>query len=216
MILVGQFDSPFVRRVAITMNHHGFAFERRIISVFTDFEDILAMNPLGKVPVLVLDNGEKIFDSRMIIDYLERFVPEDKRLVPSNSEHRRQVLRCEAIALGLAEKGYERGIEFARRHRDKIDPVWAERLKKQIVSALAWIESQKPDPWLCGEKMTQADITCAVAFTYIFEKQPIKLLPGDYPATEALCHRCEAFPEFLSSPYSAKEAAQSGWKARNF
>ncbi len=74
MILVGQFDSPFVRRVAITMNHYGLPFERKILSVFTDFEKMLAVNPLGKVPALQLDDGEYIFDSRMIIDYLDPVV----------------------------------------------------------------------------------------------------------------------------------------------
>lgn len=214
MILVGQYDSPFVRRVAITMNHYGFPFERKILSVFTDFDQMLEVNPLGKVPVLILENGEKIFDSRMIIDYLDHLVPEDKRLIPPDSKFRRQVLRAEAVALGLAEKSYERGIEFARRHPDKIDAKWAERLKRQIVSALSWFETQEPDPWLCGDKITQADITFGVAYTFIREKQQIRLRAGDYPVLSRLCDRCEALPEFLSSPYSAKEAAQSGWKAR--
>ncbi len=212
MILVGQFDSPFVRRVAITMNHYGLSFERKILSVFTDFEKMLAINPLGKVPALQLDDGEYIFDSRMIIDYLDRLFPEEIRLIPSNPEYRIQVLRTEAIALGLAEKCYERGIEFSRRHPDKIDLNWAERLQRQIVSALFWLESQNPAPWLCGEVITQADISCAVAYTFLREKQQIKISPGAYPALEAHCNRCEALPEFKMSAYSAKEAAQSGWK----
>ncbi len=170
MILIGQFDSPFVRRSAITMNHYGIPFERKILSVFTDFDEMLKENPLGKVPSLELDNGEHIFDSRMIIDYIERLVPEEERLIPSNPEQRRQVLRVEAISLGLAEKSYERGIEFSRRQPDKIDPSWTERLKRQIVSALTWLESQQANPWLCGNSMTQADITCAVAFTFLREK----------------------------------------------
>ncbi len=215
MVLVGQFDSPFVRRVAVTMNHYGLAFERRILSVFTDFDEILEVNPLGKVPVLVLKSGEQLFDSRMIIDYLDRLVPEEKCLVPEDPDFRRLVLRGEAVALGLAEKSYERGIEFARRHPGKFDAGWAERLKQQIVSALAWFEKQAPDPWLCGDKMTQADLTCAVAFTFLREKQQIRLLHDDYPALQAHCDRCEALPEFLASPYSAREAAQSGWKPRD-
>ena len=77
MILVGQYDSPFVRRVAITMNFYGLSFERRVLSVFTDFDEMLKVNPLGKVPVLELDNGELLFDSRLIIDYLDRLVPEE-------------------------------------------------------------------------------------------------------------------------------------------
>jgi len=194
------------------MNHYGLPFERKILSVFTDFEKMLAVNPLGKVPVLQLDDGEYIFDSRMIIDYLDRLVPEALRLIPSNPGFRIQVLRAEAITLGLAEKCYERGIEFSRRNPDKIDLVWAERLQKQILSALGWLESQDPDPWLCGEVITQADISCAVAYTFLREKQQVKITPGDYPALEAHCNHCEALPVFKSSAYSAEEAARSGWK----
>lgn len=194
------------------MNHYGLPFERKILSVFTDFEKMLAVNPLGKVPALQLDNGEYIFDSRMIIDYLDRLVPEALRLIPSTPEYRIKVLRTEAIALGLAEKCYERGIEFSRRHPDKIDLDWAERFQKQIVSALGWLDSQNPDPWLCGEVITQADISSAVAYTFLREKQQIKIAQGTYPALDAHCDHCEALPAFKSSAYSAEEAARSGWK----
>ena len=178
MILIGQFDSPFVRRVAVAMNHYGIPFERKILSVFTDFEDMLKENPLAKVPTLELDSGEHIFDSRMILDYVEQLVPEAQRLVPVAPDQRWQVLRIEAVALGLAEKGYERGIEYFRRDPDKVDPQWSTRLKRQIVSALTWLESLHPDPWLYGDTMTQADITCAVAFTFLREKQQITLAKG--------------------------------------
>ena len=113
MILVGQYDSPFVRRVAVTMNIYTMPFERRVLSVFTDFEAMLAVNPLGKVPVLQLEDGELLYDSRAILDYLDGLVPVEKRLVPAGEPHRRRILRIEAVALGLAEKLYERGVEFA-------------------------------------------------------------------------------------------------------
>ncbi len=216
MILIGQFDSPFVRRVAVTMNHHGIIFGRRILSVFTDFEQMLEENPLGKVPVLELEDGSHIFDSRMIIDYIEQLVPAEKRLVPMNPENRWRVLRIEAVALGLAEKSYERGVEYARRQPDKIDPQWSERLKQQIESALTWLESMQPNPWLYGDTMTQADITCAIAFTFLREKQQILLSRGDYPALDEHCDYCESLPMFQSSCYSAQEASNSGWKPRDY
>ena len=215
MILIGQFDSPFVRRTAVTMNYYGIPFERRILSVFTDFDEMLKQNPLGKVPALELDDGEHIFDSRMIIDFVERLVPEEERLIPSDPEARVRVLRVEAISLGLAEKCYERGIEFARRQPDKIDQDWSERLKRQILSALTWLESLRPDPWLCGDRMTQADITCAVAFTYLREKQQVTISRGDFSALDEHCDYCEALPAFERSAYSASEAARSGWRSSN-
>jgi len=214
MILIGQFDSPFVRRTAVTMNYYGISFERKVLSVFTDFEEMLVHNPLGKVPALVLDNDETIFDSRMIIDYIERLVSEERRLIPVEPERRIRVLRAEAISLGLAEKSYERGLEYARRQPDKIDQDWAERLKRQIVSALSWLESLQPKPFLCGNDMTQADITLAVALTYLREKQQIQLARGDFPALESHCDLCESLPAFQASAYSASEASRSGWKPR--
>lgn len=214
MKLIGQYDSPFVRRVAVAMNHYGMSFERKTLSVFVDFDEMLTLNPLGKVPVLELDDGEYLFDSRIILGYLDELVPNERRLVPSELTERRQVLRIEAIALGLAEKCYERGIEFARRDPEKIDYKWTERLKKQILSALNWLEAFQPEPWFCYGKFTQADITCAIALTFLREKQQVRLKPGAYPALDRHCNRCEELAEFCASPYSAAEAARSGWRAR--
>jgi glutathione S-transferase len=86
------------------MNIYTMPFERRVLSVFTDFEAMLAVNPLGKVPVLQLEDGELLYDSRAILDYLVGLVPVEKRLVPAGEPHRRRILRIEAVALGLAEK----------------------------------------------------------------------------------------------------------------
>ena len=84
MILVGQYDSPFVRRVAVTMNVYDMAFERRVLSVFTDFDAMLTINPLGKVPVLQIDDGERLYDSRAILDFLDGLVRLDQRMVPAD------------------------------------------------------------------------------------------------------------------------------------
>lgn len=212
MILIGQYDSPFVRRAAITMNHHNVVFERKVLSVFKDFDALLKESPLGKVPALILDNGEHIFDSRMIIDYVEHLSTPETRLLSVNPDIRWQILRIEAIALGLAEKSYERGVELGRRRADKIDTEWTERLKRQIVSALNWLDSFDPDPWLFGDQMTLADITCSVAFTFLRQKQQISLADGDYPSLEKHCDYCESLPAWQAAAYSADEAARSGWK----
>ena len=85
MMLVGQFDSPFVRRVAIALHHYGHPFERQVLSVFRDFDAVLAINPMVKVPSLILDDGDTLFDSRTIIDYLDEMAPPERRLAPPNS-----------------------------------------------------------------------------------------------------------------------------------
>jgi glutathione S-transferase len=211
MILVGQYDSPFVRRVAVTMNLYALAFQRRVLSVFTDFAAMLAINPLGKVPVLELDDGERLFDSRAILDHLDGRMPPERRLLPPDEPHRHRVLRIEAVAVGLAEKLYERGFEFARRVETKRDAAVIERVERQIASALAWLETLRPAPWLYGDRITQADVTAAIAFTYLREKHAPLLSRVPHNALAPHCDRCEGIEAFARAAYSASEAQASGW-----
>jgi glutathione S-transferase len=211
MILIGQYDSPFVRRVAVTLYHYGLSFERRVLSVFRDFEAVLALNPLGKVPILTLDDRESLFDSRAILDHVDSLVAPEKRLVPAAEPGRREVLRVEAVAVGLCEKLYDRGYEFARRRPDKQDPDVVARTERQIRSALDWLEALRPSPWLCGSGFTRADLTAAIAVTYLREKHGGFISLSEHPALQALCDRCEATEHFRDAAYSAAEAAHSGW-----
>ena len=133
-------------------------FERRVLSVFQDFDAMLAINPLGKVPALILFGGDYLYDSRAIIEFLEGIAPLDRRLTPSREAHRRNMLGVEAVGIGLAEKTYERAIEFSRRSPGAQDPVWVERLERQIESALLWLEALPHSEWLVGKKMTRADL----------------------------------------------------------
>ena len=210
MILVGQYDSPFVRRVAVALHHYGLKFERRVLSVFADFDAMLTINTLGKVPSLVLDDGEVLFDSRAIIDYLDGIAPAERRLAPVAEPARHRVLRIEAVAIGLAEKAYERGIEFARRAPGTQDPAWVARVEHQIASAAGWLDALAPSPWMIGDRLSRADLAAAVALTYLHEKQP-HLVEGRYALLDAHRRRCEALPAFRAAPYSASEAkATSG------
>lgn len=212
MILVGQFDSPFVRRVAIALNHYGMPYARRILSVFQDFDEMLAVNPLGKVPVLILPEGDHLYDSRAIVEYLETVAAPDRRLTPTEEALRREVLRVEAVGVGLAEKIYERGIEFARRSPGTQDPLWVERLERQIISALEWLETSAHSEWLVGDKITRADLAAAIAATYVAEKLPHLFDGTRFPQLDAHRQRCEALPAFSAAAYSATEAAATGWR----
>ena len=213
MILVGQYDSPFVRRVAVAMHLYAMPFERRILSVFRDFAAVLKLNPLGKVPVLQLGDGELLFDSRAILDYLDGSAEPDRRLVPTQEPHRRSVLRIEAVALGLTEKLYERVFEYARRDPAKRDAAVLQRVEQQIASALSWLEAMRPSPWLYGDRLTRADLTAAIALTYMREKAPTLLVAAHHGFLVAHCDRCESLSPFASAAYSADEAQRSGWVA---
>ena len=217
MILVGQYDSPFVRRVAVALNHYGLPFERQVLSVFQDFDALLDINPLGKVPVLILDAEDALYDSRAILEYLEAAAPPEHRLLPAEAAARREVFRIEAVGVGLAEKLYERGIEFARRSPGTQDPVWIERLERQVDSALLWLEARGLEaraagPRLVGEVLTRADLAVAVAVTHAVEKLPQLFDPARLPGLAAHRQACEALPAFAAAAYSATEASATGWR----
>ena len=84
-VLVGQYDSPFVRRVAVVMHHYGVAFGRRVLSTFADFDTMLELGPLGKVPILVMAGGERLWDSRAILDFLHGRRPPGSHCCPTRS-----------------------------------------------------------------------------------------------------------------------------------
>src|SRR5512137_2415970 len=104
MILVGQFDSPFVRRVAVTLNHYHMPFTRNAISVFRNVDDMQRINPLIRVPSLILQTGETLIDSSAIIDHLDEMAGPARALTPAHGPERRKVLQAVVMALGTTEK----------------------------------------------------------------------------------------------------------------
>src|SRR6476659_8489741 len=103
MILIGQYDSPFVRRTAIALRLYGLPFEHRPWSTFGDAEKIAPYNPLRRVPTLVLDGGEALIESFAILDYLDELVGPDKAMLARSGPERRRQLRICALATGLIE-----------------------------------------------------------------------------------------------------------------
>lgn len=212
MILVGQYDSPFVRRVALVLHHQGHQFERKVLSTFNDFEEMLRINPLGKVPALILPDGETLFDSRAIIEYLDLLAPPEKRLLPEQDPFRRDVLRIEIVGISLTEKIYERGIEFTRRAPGTSDPNWCERLERQILSACGWLESRCDDGWFVTERMTRADLAVAVGMQHLERVLPSLDSIKRFPVLYRHRQRCEALPIFRRVQDSREEALKSGWR----
>ena len=212
MRLIGQYDSPFVRRVAIALHHYGIAFERQVISVFQDFGAVLEENPLGKVPVLILPEGQQLYDSKSIIEYLESTVDAASSLTLSEPALYLSMLQMEAVGIGLAEKTYERGIEFARRTPGTHDPAWIERLERQIDSALSWLEARGDSRFLVGGSLSRADLAVAVAVTFLAEKQPQLYNTKRFPALESHRLACEALPVFTAAAYARSEALATGWR----
>lgn len=197
MILIGMFDSPYVRRVAIAMNLLGLEFEHRNWSVGKDFDRIREYSPIGRVPALVLDSGEVLAESAMILDYLDSLVGPQRALLPVEGVARRQALRLIGLATGAADKAIMIVIERVFRPEEKRHAPWSERCLVQVQGALAELEKQcgsRAGQWLVGDAMTLADLTVACNATYVREAVPLDL--SIYPALLAHVERCEALPVF--------------------
>src|SRR5262249_2282824 len=164
MVLVGQYDSPFVRRVAVSLRVLGFAYEHDTRSVFGDFDSMRGTNPLGRIPSLVLDDGQVLIDSAAILDWLDQKVGPQRGLVPPPGPPRQRRLRLRALGVGAIDKigaaAYERIIRpSAYRWRE-----WIERCRTQGVGAIAALEAE---PWPDAASLDQAAITTACMLRYV-------------------------------------------------
>lgn len=197
MILVGQYDSPFSRRVAISLRVLGFAYEHDTRSVFGDFESMRKTNPLGRIPALVLDDGETLIDSAAILDWLDETVGPRRALIPPGGPARRNALRRIALATGAVEKIgggaiYETLIRPARYRW----PDWIARCTAQGMGAVAALETEA---WPDGAAIDQAQISTGCMLDYIQLTAPALIPAGRYPALDGLMRRLRARPEFTAT-----------------
>lgn len=196
MILVGQYDSPYVRRVAVSLRALGFAYEHDQRSVFGDFDSMRETNPLGRIPSLVLDSGETLIDSAAILDWLDDKVGPERALLPAKGEARKRALRIIALASGAIDKvgaaNYERLIR-PEQHRW---PEWIARCHTQAQGAMAALDKEElPD----RDMLDQAQITTACMIGYVKLTDPPLFPRGRYPMLDALWTRMSARPEFKAT-----------------
>lgn len=203
MILVGRYLSPFVRRAAITLKLHGMPFEHQPLSTMTDMDAIKKLNPVGRVPVLVLDDGESLVDSAAILDHLDEVAGPARALVPPAGPERRRVLRLLAIAVGTMEKAVGYSYETKRRPAERQHQPWIDNLKSQVAGGLAALEAIDGQPWLAGAKMTQADVSAAVLVDFLKFQVPELLPAGSHPKLEALAARLGELPAFREAAIPA-------------
>ena len=196
MFLIGQYDSPFVRRVAIALRLYGLPFEHRPWSTFGDGDKVAAYNPLRRVPALVLDDGEALIESGAILDYLDELVGPDKAMIADHGEARRRALKICALGSGLADKAVSLIYERVLR-KDQLK-LWVERCEAQISSVLDVLEKERAEvatPFWFGERIGHADIMVACAVRFTGEAHPA-LFDARYPTLKAHAARCEALPPF--------------------
>jgi glutathione S-transferase len=199
MILIGQYDSPFVRRVAIALRRYGLDYEHRPWSVWGDADRIAAFNPLRRVPVLVMDDGVALVESAAILDALDDQVGPERALLPSRGLDRREGLRICALATGIGDKAVVLLYEHVLRTADRRSPVWVSRCQGQIADALALLEAERqrrPGPFWLGARLGHPDIAAACVLRFLGEAHPTLFALDRYPALAAHAERCEALPEF--------------------
>lgn len=207
MQLIGYLDSPFVRRVAITMQFLGIEYTHRELSIFRNYDEFRSINPMVKVPTLVLDDGQVLSDSTLIIDYLQSHIAR-RSLMPANTEAYRAALQHIGAALVAMEKVAQLIYETSHRPEDLQYGPWITRLEQQLEGAAGLMEASvaacaaSGSRWLFGGELTQADISIAVAWRFMQHIERVNLEPKNYPALVAFSARAEALPEFLACPLS--------------
>ena len=197
MFLIGQYDSPFVRRVAIALKLYGLAFEHKPWSTFGDADKIAPYNPLRRVPTLVLDDGEALIESHIILDYLDELVGDAKAMIAPRGPERRRHLRIAALATGLGDKSVSLVYESALR-KERL-ALWVDRCEAQIAGALDALEKERAaanTAYLFGERIGHSDIAVACVLRFTVEAHSHLFNAQSYPALSAHSAMCEALPAF--------------------
>jgi len=200
MRLIGMLDSPYVRRVAVSLHLLGLPFALEQVSVFRDYDQFETVNPVVKAPSLVTDGGVVLMDSTLILDYLDRLVPQDRRLTPEAPDAYLRSQRIIGLALAACEKTVQLIYELNLRPEEKQHAPWMDRVKGQLATAYALLEAELPaEPvWLCGRRPMQADITAAVAWGFTQFRHPELAEAEDFPRLAALSARAEALAPFVA------------------
>lgn len=198
MQLIGHYDSPFVRRVAVAMQLLGVRYEQLAWSVFADADKIARYNPLRRVPVLVLEDGESIIESHAIIDHLE--ATSGATLWPEAAGARRRAVRITSVATGAADKAVS--LVYETRLREHPLPLWVERCTAQIRDALDELNAARAavaSPFFFGDRPGHADVAVACVWRFLIEAHASLFDYDRWVALQRHSMVCEALPAFQSS-----------------
>lgn len=166
MKLIGSLTSPYVRKTRIVLAEKKIDYDFVLDSPWVEGNAVVKYNPLGKIPVLVLDDDSTLFDSRVIVEYLDAMTPNNK-LLPASGRERITVKRWEALADGICDAAAAAFLE-AKRPKKLQDPSWIERQRGKIATGLeALSEEVGESPWCYGNTMTLADIAVGAALGYL-------------------------------------------------
>jgi glutathione S-transferase len=208
MQLIGMLDSPYVRRVAISLQLLGLPFEHRSVSVFRGFAEFAAINPVVKAPTLVCDDGTVLMDSTLIVDYAEALAATRRHartsLMPAGIEERRRALRVLGLALAACEKSVQIVYEHGVRPAEKLHQPWVDRVGGQLRAACDALEAElRQQPLaVASDTIDQAGLTTAVVWHFMQALSTSGAAPaGEYPLLQAHSHAAEQLPAFAAAPH---------------
>lgn len=205
MKLYGTPGSPFVRKVRLVLEEKDLAYDYVLTPAATREALVVPLNPLGKIPVLVGDDGRVVYDSPVIVEYLDGLAGEPK-LIPQNFSDRIEVKRWEALGDGIAEATVLISHDFRKPADKRESAAWYEKQRKKIHRGLAAMVRDLGDRRFCyGDTFTLADIAAGYALGYLDQVLPELDWRNPYPQLAALAGRLatrDSFRMTLPAPAS--------------
>jgi glutathione S-transferase len=181
MKLLGSVPSPYTRKVRIVLAEKKIDCDFEIVDVNPPENPVNAHNPLGKVPAMLLDDGTALFDSRVIVEFLDNVSP-ILRLIPDENRERVAVRRWEALADGSLDAGLLIRYESLRPKKEQ-SQAWAQKQSGKLKRGLAAIAAELGDkPWCHGDRYTLADIAVGCCLGWVEFRKPGGIeWRGQYP-----------------------------------
>ena len=205
MKLFGSLTSPYVRKVRVVMAEKKLEYELVIDDVWSEATQVQQHNPLGKVPCLVMDDGGSLFDSRVIVEYLDTLSPVG-RLLPQGGRDRTATKCWEAIADGVLDAAVAIQIENTQRPEHLRSPDWIRRQQGKISAALDFMEQGlEPQSFCMGVNFSLADVAVGCALGYLDLRYTELDWRNQYPNLAQLAERLQDRPSFVASAYPANQ-----------
>jgi glutathione S-transferase len=196
-LLVGMLDSPFVRRVAIALEHYGYVYENLSVATMAQEAEFARFSPLKRAPTLILPGGAPLFDSHLILQHLDDFAPAERALLPPEMAARLRCRQVMGIAAGLADKAVSATYEKVFHQPEAQNQRLLARIRGQLLDALLWLEQVSPEcDFLFGEQLSHADIVVGTGLCFAREQHPDLLSLDQAPKVRAWCARLDALPSF--------------------
>jgi glutathione S-transferase len=198
MKLIASLTSPYARKVRIVLAEKKIECQLVEAAPWAAVNPVTEFNPLGKVPVLVLDDGTNLFDSRVIVEYLDTVSPVG-RLIPEPSRQRITVKRWEALADGICDAAAAIVLEH-RRPAPGQSGEWIDRQRDKVVRSVRELAQELGDkPWCNGEGYSLADIATGCALGYLDFRQPEFDWRTDNPNLARLADKLSKRPAFIET-----------------